>query len=141
MRAYLKTSVPRSPLTSIVKSHGLRTAVRAISKTPRAPDSNRASADDASSTVTERPDRSRTNVSDWPLTSTIGPAIQVAMSSRWLPRSAIVVPPIDRSKRQSNGIVASTNSSDSHVPRTSLTPPTAPSSIIRFISATAGSRR
>ena len=71
----------------------------------------------------------------------MGPAIQVAMSNRWLPRSAIVVPPSERSKRQSNGIAGSTNSSDSQLPRTSLTLPTAPSSIIRFMRETAGRRR
>ena len=128
-------------MTSTVRSHGRRTAVRAISKTPRPPDPKRTSADEASSTVTALPERSGLNVSDWPLTSLIGPAIQVAMSTRWLPRSEIVVPPIDRSNRQSNGIAGSTNSSESQLARTSLIFPTAPSSIIRFIRETAGSLR
>ena len=140
-RAYSNTSVPRSPFTSIVKSHGRLTATRAISNTPRAPDSNRTKAADASSTVTALPDRWRMNVSDCPLTSAMGPAIQVAMSIRWLPRSAIVVPPIDRSKRQSKGILGSTNSSESQVARSSLILPTAPSPIIRFIRDTAGRLR
>ena len=59
----------------------------------------------------------------------------------WPPRSAIVVPPIARSNRQSNGIAGSTNSSESQIARHSRTSPTAPSSIIRFINATAGRRR
>ena len=124
-----------------MKSHGRRTAIRATSKAPRAPDSNRARADDASSTVTAWFDRRGTNVADWPLTSAMPPAIHVAMSMRWLPRSAIVVPPMDRSKRQSNGIDGSTNSSESQTPRTKRTVPTAPSSIILFMSETAGSLR
>ena len=49
--------------------------------------------------------------------------------------------PMLRSKRQSNGVAGLTNSSESHVPRQSLTVPIAPSSTILFISDTAGSRR
>ena len=67
------------------------------------------------------------NVSDWAETSAIGPTIQSAMSSMWLPRSAIVVPPIARSKRQSNGVAGSVNSSDSHVARHRRTSPIVPS--------------
>ena len=66
----------------MVKSHGRLTATRAISSTPRAPESNRTRAADASSTVTGLSERSRTNVSDCPLTSAMGPAIHVAMSIR-----------------------------------------------------------
>jgi len=81
------------------------------------------------------------NVSDWAHTSVIGPAIQVAMSIRWQPRSAIVVPPMARSNRQSKGVAGSVNSSESQVARHSRTSPISPSAIIRRISATAGSRR
>ena len=74
-------------------------------------------------------------------TLSTGPAMHRAMSIRWLPRSAIVVPPMARSKRQSQGVAGSANSSDSQVARHSLIWPTAPSAIIRRISAIAGSRR
>ena len=53
----------------------------------------------------------------------------------------MVVPPIARSKRQSQGVAGSANSSDSQVARQSLTSPTTPSAIMRRISAIAGSRR
>jgi hypothetical protein len=74
-------------LNSTVKSHGRRTAERAISTVPRAPEANRTRADDASSTVTGSlpppgSRRSVINVSDWAQTSLIGPAIHAAMSSR-----------------------------------------------------------
>jgi hypothetical protein len=50
----------------------------------------------------------------------MSPTIQRARSIRWLPRSAIVVPPSSRSKRQSNPVAGSVNSSDSQVARQSL---------------------
>ena len=81
------------------------------------------------------------NVAACAQTLSTGPAMHSAMSIRWLPRSAMVVPPMARSKRQSYGVAGSANSSDSQVARQSLISPTAPSAIMRRISAIAGSRR
>ena len=132
----------------MVKSQGRRTQDRVISMMPRAPDSKRTRAEEASSISTGRVvpgfaglARSRTKVSDCALTSAISPTIQCAMSMRCAPRSAIDVPPIFRSKRQSKGIAGSTNSSESQIARHSWTLPTLPSAIMRFISETAGSLR
>ena len=138
--------MPRLPFTSTVKSHGRRTAARATSMAPSAPEPNRSSALEASSTVTAPvpppgSGRSAMNVADCAQTLAISPVIHSAMSIRWQPRSAIVVPPIARSNRQSKGVAGSVNSSDSQVARHSLTSPTAPSATMRRISAMAGSRR
>ena len=81
------------------------------------------------------------NVSAWAQTARIPPACQCARSMRWQPRSAMVVPPMARSKRQSNGVAGSVNSSESQVARHSRSSPMAPSAIMRRISDTAGSRR
>jgi hypothetical protein len=107
------------------------------SKVPRAPPVKRTRAEEASSTVTAVSERSRTNVSDCALTWSISPTIQRARSIRFAPRSAIVVPPVRPSKRQSNGVAGSTNSSESQVARQSRTSPTAPSSTTRFSSESA----
>jgi len=85
--------------------------------------------------------RSVMNVCDCALTSLISPTIQRARSIRWLPRSAIVVPPMARSNRQSQGVAGSVNSSDSQLARHSRTSPTTPSATIWRMSATAGSFR
>ena len=75
------------------------------------------------------------------MTSSIGPSIHVAMSIRWLPRSPMVLPPIDDSNRQSKAMSGSTNSSESQVPRQRWTSPSSPFATISAISETAGRRR
>ena len=66
----------------MVKSHGRRTAVRATSIVPSAPDSKRSRALAASSTVTGIPERERMNVVACAHVLSTGPAMASAMSIR-----------------------------------------------------------